>query len=312
MTVAQNYYTELEYLLATTNNANDSYCFRVTNAGAPLDFYGEVAELSLRFDPVFGAVSLNQGQNISLTPGTTTAVYATGTVTDLNGYADLLNATATIYRSGAGASCTPNNNNCYVSNTANNSCNFTNCAGNSCTLSCVANIQFHADATDVDTYIGQEWLAYMEAEDQSAGYDFASAPGIELLTMRALSVDSLINYGSLAVDSDTGSYNPTTTVTNLGNTPINVDVEATDLSDGASSYIPASQQKVATSTFTYTACVSCFALSSSTPVTLGLNLTKPSVETPPVETDVYWGIAVPFTASNAAHTGVNLFTAIGL
>lgn len=312
MTVAQNYYTELEYLLATTNNANDSYCFRVTNAGTPLDFYGEVAELSLRFNPVFGTVSLNQGQDISLTPGTTTAVYATGTVTDLNGYTDLLNATATIYRSGAGASCTPDTNNCYVLNTASSSCSFTNCSGNSCTLSCLANIQFHADATDADTYEGQEWLAYMEAEDQSTGYDFASAPGIELLTMRALSVDSLISYGSLTVDSNTGSYNPTTTVTNLGNTPINVDVEATDLSDGASSYIPANQQKVATSTFTYTACVSCFALSSSSPVTLGLNLTKPSVETPPVETDVYWGIAVPFTASNAAHTGVNLFTAIGL
>ncbi len=312
LTVNQNYYTEMEYVIQTTSYANDSYCFRVTNAGTPLDFYGEIAELSLSFDPAFGAISLNQGQDISLTPGTTTAIYATGTVSDFNGYADLAHATATIYRSGAGASCTPDNNSCYVLSTENNSCSFTNCSGSSCTLSCVADMYFHADATDADTYEGQEWLAYMEAEDQADGYDFASAPGVELLTMRALAVDNSINYGALLVNSDTGSFNPTSTITNIGNTPINVDVTGTDLSDGLSSSIPASEQKVASSTFTYTACASCLQLSSTTPVVLGLNLSKPSVENPPVETEVFWGIAVPFTASNSAHSGANIFTAIGI
>jgi hypothetical protein len=310
--VDQNYYTELEYVLKATSYASDAYCFRVTNAGTTLDFYAEVPELSLEFNPVFSAITLNGGQDISLTPGTTTPVYATGTVTDMNGYSDLAHATATIYRSGAGASCTPDNNNCYVLSTTNNKCSFTNCSGNSCTLSCVADVFFHADATDADTYEGQEWLAYMETEDQSDGYDFASAPGVELLTIRALTVDSTINYGSLLVESDTGSYNPTTTITNLGNTPINVDVEATDLTDGASSYIPANQQKVATSTFTYNSCVSCYQLSSTTPVSIGINLSKPSTVTPPVETEVYWGIAVPFGTSNSAHSGLNTFTAIGI
>ena len=310
--VNQNFYTELEYALQTTINADDSYCFRVTNAGTELDFYAEVAELSPRFTPVFGAVSLNSGQDISLTPGTTTRVYATGTVTDMNGYTDLANATATIYRSGVGPSCSPDNNNCYVLSTTNNKCSFTNCSGNTCTLSCAADMYFYADPTDADTYEGQEWLAYLEAEDQSDGYEFASAPGIELLTTRALEVDSLINYGSIQVESNTGSFNPTTTVTNLGNTPIDVDVEGTDLSDGITSYIPASQQKVATSTFTYNSCVSCYTLSSSTPTTIDLNLSKPTTLTPPVETDVYWGIAVPFGTSNSTHSGLNTFTAIGM
>ncbi|MDO8335634.1 MAG: hypothetical protein Q7T74_02515, partial [Candidatus Saccharibacteria bacterium] len=274
--IDQNEYTELEYVITpTTNIVDENLCFRVTDNGSDVDTYLSVAALQLRFDPAFDSVALNSGLDISLTPGTTTLVYATGTVTDLNGYIDLLNATATIYRSGAGASCTPDNNNCYVLSTADNSCSFTDCSGNSCTLSCSANVQFHADATDADTYEGQEWLAYMEVEDQSAGYDFASAPGIELLTLRALAVDSLINYGSLSVDSDTGSFNPTTTVTNLGNTPINVDVEGTDLSDGGDSSIPTNQQKVANYTFTYNACATCQQLSSSTPITLGLNLAKP-------------------------------------
>ena len=310
--VNQDYYTELEYVLTPTVNATDNYCFRVTNAGTTLDFYSKIAELGLQFDPTFGAISLNGGLPISLVPGTTTAVTVLGTVTDFNGTSDITNATATIYRSGAGAACTANNNNCYIASTENSMCAFTNCAGNSCDLSCTVDIFFHADPTDADTYEGEEWLAFAEVEDFSNGYDFASAPGVELNTLRALSVDSLINYGSLAADSDTGSFNPTTTVTNLGNVPINIDIEGNDLTDGASSQITADNQKVATSTFTYNACISCQQLSTSTPVTLGINLSKPSTVSPPVETEVYWGIAVPFTASNAAHTGTNIFTPISV
>lgn len=310
--VDQDFYTELEYVVTPTVNASDTYCLRVTNAGTPLDFYAKIAELGLQFDPTFGAVDLNAGLPISLTPGTTTPVTVLGTVSDFNGFTDITNATATIYRSGAGAACTPDNNNCYVASTENGMCTFTNCSGSSCDLSCTVDIFFHADPTDADTYEGEEWLAFAEAEDFSGGYDFASAPGVELNTLRALAVDSIINYGALAADSDTGSFNPTTTVTNLGNVPINIDIEGNDLTDGASSQITADNQKVATSTFTYSACVSCQQLSTSTPVTLGINLSKPNVTTPPVETEVYWGIAVPFTASNAAHTGTNIFTAIGV
>jgi hypothetical protein len=310
--IDQNYYTEIEYVLTPTTNAADSYCFRVTNAGTELDFYAEVAELGLQFDPVIGALDLNAGLPINLTPGTTTPVVVSATVTDFNGASDIGHATATVYRSGAGASCTPNSNDCYVATTENSQCQLNGCAGNSCTLSCTVDVWFHADPTDDGAYIGQEWLAYAEVEDLSAGYDFASAPGVELITLRAMQVDSVINYGALAADSDTGSYNPTTTITNLGNTPINIDIEGTNLTDGQSSSIAADRQKVATSTFTYSACVSCVQLSNSSAVTLGINLTKPTAVVPPVETDVYWGIAVPFTASNAAHTGTNIFTAIGV
>ena len=99
---------------------------------------------------------------------------------------------------------------------------------------------------------------------------------------------------------------------NLGNVPIDVDVEATDLTDGGTSAIPADRQKVSTSTFAYGACVSCFQLSSSTAVTLDLNLLKPTVIAPPVETEVYWGIEVPLGINSTPHTGTNIFTAIGI
>ncbi|MDQ5951114.1 MAG: MotA/TolQ/ExbB proton channel, partial [Patescibacteria group bacterium] len=308
--VDQNYYTELEYAITPTIDASDVYCFRVTNNSSDLDYYAKIAELGLQFDPSLDTLTLNGGDEINLTPGTTTVVMATTTVVDFNGYTDLAHATATIYRSGVGASCTADENNCFILTTENNKCNFTNCSGNSCELICQAEIPFHADPTDYGTYEGQEWLAYAEVEDTGDGYDFASAPGVELFALRALQVDSLINYGSLEADSNTGANNASTTITNLGNVAINVDIEGTDLSDGGASSIPAEQQKVSTSTFTYSACVSCVQLSSSSAVTLDINLSKPSVVNPPVETDVFWGIAIPFGINSVPHTGTNIFTPI--
>jgi hypothetical protein len=308
--VTQGYYTELEYVLTPTVNAADAYCFRVTNAGTPLDYYGKVAELGLRFDPNVNSVTLNGGATISLTPGTTTLVIATTTVTDFNGFADLTHATATFYRTSVGASCTADNNNCYRPSTGTGGCVFSNCSGNSCLLTCSANVFFHADPTDFGTYAGQEWFAFLEAEDASGGYGFNTSPGVELATLRAITVDAQINYGSLEPSTDTGAVNPTSTVRNLGNVAIDVEVEGTDLTNAFTSIIPAAQQKFSTSTFTYTGCVSCIQLSSTTPSEAGLNLAKPANITPPVEAPVYWGIAVPFGISGTAHTGTNLFTPI--
>jgi len=310
ISISQNAYTEVEYAIKATSNITDqNLCFKVTDAGTDIDSYQRIAKLNLKFDPVFGAITLNGGNDISLTPGATTTIYATSTVTDYNGYADLLAGTSTIYRSGAGAACTPDNNNCYISST-DNSCSFSNCSGNTCDLSCSADIYFHADPTDLGDYVGEEWLSYMEVEDQSGGYDFASAIGVELITMRALTVDSAINYGSLAVNSDTGFYNATTTVENLGNTIFDIEIDGGNLTDGVSSVIPADEQKFSTSTFNYSACLSCSLASSTAPTPLNLGLAKPTVDTPPVSAPIYWGIAVPLGINSAPHTGTNVFTPV--
>jgi hypothetical protein len=306
----QDTYTELEYVITPTVNASDSYCFRVTNAGTPLDFYAKVAELGLQFNPVVSQPTLNGGVTISLTPGTTTLVLATTTVSDFNGFADLVHATATFYRTSIGASCTPDNNNCYRMTTENGGCSFTNCAGASCELQCTAPFAFHTDATDFGTFAGQEWFTFVEVEDLGGAYGFSTSLGNEVGTLRAITVDSGINYGALEPASDTGNLNPTTTVTNLGNVAVDVEVEGTDLTDSFSSVIPSSQQKFSTSTFTYAGCVTCVQLSSSTPAAAGLNLFKPTAVTPPVAAPVYWGIAVPFGISSTPHSGTNIFTPV--
>ena len=309
LTVDQDEYTELEYAVKVTSSVSDeNLCFRVTDNTTDLDTYLRVAKMVVKFDPSFGAVTLNGGNDIALTPGATTTIYATGTVSDLNGYADLITGSSTIYRSGAGAACGADDNDCYIS-AGSPQCNFIDCSGNSCTLSCSADIYYHADATDIGTYSGEEWLAYLEAVDTAGGTDIGSSIGVEMLTLRALDVQDSISYGSLAVADNTGSYNATTTVYNEGNDAIDIQIVGSDLSDGETSSIPASQQIFATSTFDYSSCVYCTNLSTIA-INYEVNLTKPTTTAPATTDNVYWGISIPFGTASNAHSGNNTFYAI--
>ncbi|MFZ2253556.1 MAG: DUF2341 domain-containing protein [Minisyncoccia bacterium] len=309
ITLDNNEYTELEYIIAPTVYATDSnYCFRVANEGIDLDAYSHVAELGLLFAPNITSLSLNGGIDITLTGGATTTVYATGTVSDLNGYADLIAATSTIFRSGVGESCSLDNNNCYIS--GNSLCSFVNCAGNSCDVTCSADIYYHADPTDIGTFAGETWRALLAVSDLGGSTATATAPSIDLITLHAISVDSSINYGSLLVGSSTESYNATTTVQNLGNGALDIAIEGTDLTDGGSSVIPVAEQIFATSTFTYASCVFCSTLSSS-PANYELSLAKPASTTPAITDEVFWGIEVPIGVAGTAHSGTNIFYAIG-
>jgi hypothetical protein len=312
--IGQNQYTEVEYAITPTSHTIDqSLCFRVTNNGASYDTYLHVAKMSLRFDPTIDTPTLNNGANISLLPGTTTRVYATTTVTDLNGYTDLARATTTFYRSGVagGAACTANTNNCYISSTADSKCSFISCSGNSCTLSCYADIYYHADPTDAGTYSGQQWIAFSEVRDTSNGYGFSTSAGMTLSTLKAINVVGPIGYTSVAVNTDTGATNASTTVQNQGNSNVDVGIQGTDLTNsGATSRIPANKQKFATSTFTYGTCTSCHLVSSTTPYTLDVNLGKPTAASPLVNDHVYWGIQVPTGTASNPHSGYNSFYAI--
>lgn len=314
LTVDANRYTEVEYAITLTDDASDSsYCLRVSDAGTNLDSYVRVAELGLIFIPNITSLVFNNGLDISLISGTTTRIYATGTVTDLNGYTDIETATTTFYQNGlaggVGYSCTPDNNNCY--RMTGSQCSFTNCSGNSCDVVCYADMYYHTNPTDTgSTYAADAWTAFLDVSDQSGEIATTTSVSVDLLTLRAIAVDSTIDYGALEVNSDTGSYNATTTVQNIGNDALDISVEGTDLTDGGSSQIPVTEQIFATSTFTYTACTVCSALSTSA-TSYELDLAKPASTTPSIADQLFWGIAVPFGVAGTAHSGTNTFYAIG-
>ena len=309
--IDQNEYTELEYAVSPTVNATSSaYCLRVSDSGSDLDSYLSVAELGVAFEPTITAWSLNGGSDITLTPGTTTAIVATGTVTDLNGYTDLSISTSTTFRSGVTETCVEDQNNCY--RTATPQCSYSTCAGNSCTLSCTFDVYYFAEATDMAPYSGETWRSFVEVSDQSGATTSAFAPSVDLLTINAINVDEStnnINYGSLAPQTDTGAYNATTTVENIGNGSIDVSIDGTDLSDGGASTIPVSEQKFASTTFNYSACGFCSTLATTT-TAIEVDLFKPVSTSTPVVADVYWGIQIPFGTAAAPHQGTNTFYAV--
>jgi lipopolysaccharide export system protein LptA len=309
MSVPANNITEVEYNFQMTAFATQSaYCFRTTNSGAVLDNYSKVAELKMLHAPFLTNWALNGGSHIALTEGTTTLVSATGTVTDYNGYTDISAASSTLFRSSVsgGAMCTANQNNCYQ--IATSSCATSSCGGNSCTLSCSASVQYFADPTDPGSAFSSDtWQSNVDVWDQSSSHGTASA-NQELYTLKGLSVPAALTYGSVTVGGDSGSTNGTTSVTNTGNTILNLDIGGDDLRNGASS-ITYNQQKYATSTFTYGACAFCSTLAASTsPAYFGIGVPKPT-STTAVSTIVYWGINIPLGTAAMTHTGSNTFTA---
>jgi len=135
------------------------------------------------------------------------------------------------------------------------------------------------------------------------------SPAVELLTLRAVSVTSAISYGSLNVGTDTGTFNATTTVNNVGNDNIDAELSGTNLTAGANS-IDVDNQRYATSTFDFPVCgVVCSVLTGSASA-YELDLPKPT--SPSAGTDnVFWGINIPIGTAGVTYGGQNTFTAIG-
>jgi len=303
--------TEVEFdFKMTTYATGNAYCFRSTNAGTSLDNYDHIAQASMLHAPTLSNISFNGAHDISLTEGTGTTISVTASTTDLNGYADIVSATSTMYRSGVagGPLCTASPSSCYQ--IASTSCTFSNCSGNVCSLSCSAPVQYFADPTDAGTYAGQQWLARVSVTDSTSLNDTEVSSGVNLLTLYGLALQTLnINFGSLIPGADTGTQNATTTIENTGNAPINIDLSGTDLS-GTGGSIPVGQQKYATSTFTYGSCAICQYLTGSA-TNVSIELPKSTSTSTPSTSDIYWGISVPVGTGSNTYQGTNTFTATG-
>jgi hypothetical protein len=311
--------TEIEYNFQFTSNASgNAYCLRTSNGGNDLANYDHVAQTVILHAPTITNVSLNNGRDIALVEGTTTTVYATSTVTDLNGYADMIAATSTIYRSSVslGASCANNQSNCYQIPASQ--CTFSNCSGTQCTLSCRADIQYFADATDASsTNATSTWLTTLAVQDSTGLRDTQTigGSGVELLTLYGFEINTPgLNFGTTTPGSDTGTFNAVSTVVNTGNSPIDIQLSGDPLTSGANSIL-VGQQKYATSTFTYAGCALCQVLTApSIPKSIGVNIPKTTSTTTSQSSNVYFGIGVPngtpSSVPGTPYQGINYFTAV--
>jgi len=253
--------------------------------------------------PSVSSVDLNAGTIITLTENTTTTVDCTATLTDSNGGGDISSATSTIYRSDLGSSCSADDANCYRLTSAQ--CVLGSVSGNDRPVTCTADIQFFADATDSGTYNASTWQCEITATDsQSASGSGTDASPPEVETLNALDVTSSIDFGTLSAGQTVDPLTITTVATTTGNVAIDVNISGTDLTGAGT--IGVAQQKYATSSVSYASGISL----STSPTPLELESSKPTSSPSNQADTIYWGISIPGGQTVGGYSGTNTFTAI--
>ncbi len=264
--------------------------------------------------PTVSAVEINSGATINVATGGegptgNVNIYATGTVTDNNGCADVASVTSSAYTTDVGAaSCTATNNNTCIYNV---SCS----AADSCTLgttrkyACTYNYKFHASPTDNNTPLAaQTWKNTVYALDGSQMGSGEVSSGVELQSFISMDMTTAIAYGSLTVGqiSDTTALPQTTYVTSTGNTGLDINLKGSAMNDGGSNNIVVGAQKYATSGVQYQ---NATALTASD-VELETNIKKPTTTSYLPAGVVMWGLKVPDGTVAGSYSGTVTSSAV--
>jgi len=268
--------------------------------------------------PVVSGVNFNDGGNITLNLKTApeVVVTASGTITDINGCADLDHATSTIYWSGSsGWNCDSDDDECYQIGSSNcvqvsGSCGIY--PDSNADYVCTTTLAFHAIPTDIGSSnpnSGTWWEAAISGFDESLigtassavdTVDVSQAPGLDVN-------EATIPFGSIRGNEDSGAVNATTTVENYGNTPLDTTFEGNDMvRQGGGGYIGADQQEYDLGDFVYG--FGSWTLASGTAsVARDLDLPKPTTALELRTDDVMWGINVPAGKLSGIYEGSNIF-----
>jgi hypothetical protein len=272
--------------------------------------------------PTVGSVNFNNGNNIYLNSkyAANVIVAASTTVTDTNGAADLRWATSTLYESATvgGYNCAANTDNCYK--IASTSCSLTTTGSSTVVVNCIGSLAYNAYATDAsgtNPKAGDNWVAAIIAADgsfNSVGTSSVANTLNDVYTSVVLDVSNPtipFNAGAAMVaGADTGGVNATTTVVNFGNAPITTLLWGSDMNRSGGGTIALSNQKFATSSFTYgTGGVVFTATTSPLAQNTGISIARPITSATTTQ-DVYWGIKIPFSVTQSGdYTGINTFVA---
>ena len=291
------------------------------------------------------SVSINAGGDITLTEGIQQTGYTLNfTTSDANScinyssQPEMRGYVLSLLRSGVGTSTcngtagSYNANNCYPSGIATTTWNLsctastTSCGGNNTNplqpWSCTFPLWFITDPTDGSSpYSAQNWAAFIAGVDDNnaTGTGSLGTNVVDVLSLPALDlINAEIPYGALEPGDDSGTLTASTTVTSVGNTGLNQNLEGEAMCPGfsvgneclnsASSTIPDYSQEFATSSVAYGSGTN---LSSSTPQLLETRIRK-STSTSALSSGItYWGIGVPIEITVAcAYTGLNTFYAV--
>jgi len=262
------------------------------------------------FTPTVSSVNITASP-IVLTENSSTSVHCISSTTDTNGWADIATVTAAIFRSGVGANCASNTNNCYwVSSTAAN-CTFGGTTTDTRNATCTAKIWFYADPTDASsTYSNQEWWCQVKAIDtaNASGTATDTSPP-DLQTQYALIIDSPVNYGILKPNAS--STATSTKATSTGNADIDINLYGVNLASGTTAFEIAlgNQEYSSNSSLVHSG-----GLGTDVVVSPGANynldLVKPTAYPSNSSDDIYWSILIPDDQQTGLYTGTTTISAV--
>ncbi|GEM_PF-7022362 len=273
--------------------------------------YGSITYTPANPAPTVGTVTLNSGNNITLTESTTTVVTVTTTVTDLSGYADITNVTGKIYRSGVTSTynCTLDNNNCYQ----NTNCPLSNCSGNTCDATCSFNVQYFADPTDSNTpWSSEYWRAWIQGKDSlnQTNTNLSASNAPDLSSLLSFKVSPTIGYGTLDPGGSETYLSHATTVTSTGNCSMNLTLYGTAMANGSDA-IPVAQQKFSIINATNTLYASGTILTADPGQTVSTSIPKiTATSSSNNTTNIWWGISVPTGLPQGSYVGTTTFIGI--
>lgn len=239
---------------------------------------------------------------LTLTANTTTTYYVNGQVSDPDGFGDITDVDARLYRSGAtgGVACTADNNDCYIQTT----CSLTGGSGNSIDYSCQIDLQYYTDPTVTgSTYPTDTWNARVTVTDGvTVVNDDSYTNEVEELT--AISYASSIDHGTLALGA-TSASNQLLNILNAGNMEAQANVSMASAMSCATGSIPIGNNKWGLSDVAYASLSNTL---TSTPTSMGLTLPAQTNDASQPSDATYWGIQIPGTGVKGLCTGTVTIT----
>ncbi|MBI5654782.1 hypothetical protein HZC53_03980 [Candidatus Uhrbacteria bacterium] len=278
-----------------------------------------VAETSLGTD--IGPAGIGAG--FTTNEGLPKNIFVGGTITDLNGCHNLMQATVTLYRSGIlpGVSCTPDTNNCYHT-TLYFPDDFDGCDtpdDTDVTFETSFSLPNYVDPTDAGSPNEPDtWVAAVNVAD-NAEEQMMLQETYEVASLAAFSVPNAINYGTLALGADSNAIE--LTFSNTGNRDVDSDVIALhdplaqptpiegDMVSNLSGFDNIAASAVHYSLSALTAWESATAVSKTASTDLALGLVQQTEDLTIPTTDTYWRLRMPAAGVQGTYTNTVVFTA---
>lgn len=287
-------------------------CVRYQNEGGT-SLWATPVSFNTNVLPVASVATLDSGAAaVTLTANTTKTVTGTATVTDADTCQDLSSVTARLYRTSVGHDGATNNSNRYALTCTQDGGSCTDANDTTATYTCTYAVQYYADGTDAtSSYSSDNWTLRVTPTDD-VGNGTTDSDTIEVNTLTAISASASIAFGSLGLGNDTGAVNQTITMTNTGNSRLDVNVSAygAQVADGYSMIctvgtVPVGNLKYSLNTFTYASGGTAI---TASPIEVDADILTSTGGASSV--NLYTGYKVPTTGVGGACSGVLTVSAV--